>query len=225
MVFLTIGSSLTVHAVEGEIIGPETIFKEANQVLAMSHILPLYESTLGDVTVQLEGDDFTGNGNVPGIYDVILEVAETEMTKTIQINVRQTIGDVIAVVVEDGVYRIICHKSTTLTSTQIIGILVNVQYVTTSSTTQITILTNTYAVNADAPGEYVFEFHLAETSGVEDTYLVNVQVNDTVSITPDIVIEEPEPVPYNWIPWFYALFSIGAVASLIMLKNKKKKGR
>jgi hypothetical protein len=180
--------SLT-YAVGEDITGPDVVFKQADKILTTTNILDLYSSELGDIEVV--SDAYTGYGNVPGNYVVTLGVSETEVTKDISVNVRQTIGPVIAVTVTAGSYEIILHKNTTLTANQIIDVLINVQYIVVTSSTQITVLTNTYTANASAPGNYTFEFYLATTSGVEETYLVTLQVNDTETLNPDIVLDEP----------------------------------
>jgi hypothetical protein len=177
------------YAVGEEITGPDVVFKQADKILTITNILDLYSSELGEIEVT--SDAYTGYGDVPGNYAVTLAVSETEVTKDISVNVRQTIGPVIAVTVTAGSYEIILHKNTTLTANQIIDVLINVQYIVVTSSTQITVLTNTYTANASAPGNYTFEFYLATTSGVEETYLVTLQVNDTETLNPDIVLDEP----------------------------------
>jgi hypothetical protein len=177
------------YAVGEDITGPDVVFKQADKILTITNILELYSSELGEIEVT--SDAYTGYGDVPGNYAVTLAVSETEVTKDISVNVRQTIGPVIAVTVTAGSYEIILHKNTTLTANQIIDVLINVQYIVVTSSTQITVLTNTYTANASAPGNYTFEFYLATTSGVEETYLVTLQVNDTETLNPDIVLDEP----------------------------------
>jgi hypothetical protein len=177
------------YAVGEDITGPDVVFKQADKILTITNILELYSSELG--AIEVTSDAYTGYGDVPGNYAVTLAVSETEVTKDISVNVRQTIGPVIAVTVTAGSYEIILHKNTTLTANQIIDVLINVQYIVVTSSTQITVLTNTYTANASAPGNYTFEFYLATTSGVEETYLVTLQVNDTETLNPDIVLDEP----------------------------------
>ena len=198
----------------------------------MTQILDLYESDLGEVVVT--EDAYTGYGDVPGNYAVTLGVDDTEATKSISVNVRQTIGTVIAVTVTGGSYEIYLHKNTTLTPNQIIDVLINVQYIVVTSSTQITVLTNTYTANASAPGNYTFEFYLATTSGVEETYLITLQVNDTETLNPDIVLEEPV-VPVVVVPaqthWVIRVGSVAlvvsatvALLSYIGSKINKKRG-
>ena len=200
------------YAVGEEIAGPDVVFKQADKILTITNILDLYSSELGDITV--ESDAYTGHGDVPGNYAVTLGVSETEVTKDISVNVRQTIGPVIAVTVTAGSYEII------------------LQYIVVTSSTQITVLTNTYTANASAPGNYTFEFYLATTSGVEETYLVTLQVNDTETLNPDIVLDEPTaPAADTMHPiakaGSIALVVSASVALLAFIGSKitKKRGR
>lgn len=178
--------TLPTSAAEGDIVGPDVIYKESDRVLTLSTILPLYSSTLGDVEVAI--DNFTGYGDTPGIYTIGLRVVDNpSVTKTIEVSVRNTIGNVIAVTSTGDEYTIILHKNFILTQNDIVDVLVNVQMITYTSTTEIFILTDTYSDNRESPGTYVFEFHLANAAGFEQVYLVNIQVNNTEKLLPDIV--------------------------------------
>jgi len=168
--------------------GPEVIYKQANRVLTISTILPLYTSTAGEVIVL--SDAYTGNGNIPGIYTIKLGVEGEEVEKDIQISVRNLIGNVIAVSKKNGDIKIHLHKSQELTPQAIIQVLVNIQFITVNSTTEIAILTDTYSDNSNAPGTYVFEFHLATTAGTEETHEISLQVNNTEQLVPDVKIEK-----------------------------------
>jgi len=214
------------YATTDTITGPEIVFKQADKILTITQILALYESELGEVSV--ESDDYTGNGDVPGNYAVTLGVEDE--TKTISINVRQTIGPVIAVTVTDGDYQVILHKNTVLTANEIIDVLINVQMIVVTSSTQITVLTNTYQDNATAPGTYSFEFYLATISGLEETYLITLKVNDTETLVPDIVLEDdpPDDTEDEGVHWLIkagsgALIISAAVVLLTYVDNFKKK--
>lgn len=218
-----------VHAVGEDITGPDVIFKEADKILTISQILELYSSELGDVIAT--EDNFTGNGDATGNYAVTLGVSETSASKAISINVRQTIGSVIAVTVTDDAYEIILHKNTTLTPNQIIDVLINVQMIVVTSSTEITVLTNTYTANATAPGNYSFEFYLATTSGVEETYLITLQVNDTETLVPDIILDDPpDETPAETTHWLLragsiALIISASIAVLTFATHMAKKNR
>jgi len=213
-----------VHAAEGDIVGPDVIYKESERVLTLSTILPLYSSSLGDVEVL--DDNFTGFGDIPGIYTIQLGVVDQPLiTKTIEVSVRNTIGNVIAVTETDDVYTIILHKNYILTSNAIVDILVNVQMIEYTSTTEIFILTDTYKDNQESPGTYTFEFHLANAAGFEEVYLVYLQVNNTEKLLPDIV-ETKVNIGDVFVNIFYVTASLAAlVAVLYGIKRLSRKAK
>jgi uncharacterized membrane protein (DUF485 family) len=214
-----------IHAESPDIVGPDVIYKDKDRILTQSIILDLYSSDLGDL--EFTDDQYTGYGDVPGIYSMTLGVIDGVAEKEIEINVRQTIGSVIAVTKTGSDYTIHMHKNNVLTSNDIITVLENVQMITVTSTTEISILTNTYEDNSTAPGIYTFEFHLATTSGIEETYEIGIKVNTTEQLLPDMVIEDDS---IDWAGLIKTLGSgalvvmaIVATATYVWKKNKKGK--
>ena len=220
MISLTVSKTYALN----EIVGPDVIYKESTKVLTASQIVALYESEFG--AIEILEDNYTGYGDVPGIYTMTLGVEGTSYVKSIDISVRNEIGNVIAVTKTGEDYMIHLNKNTTLTQNNIINVLVNVQYIQVSSTTEISILTNTYTANATAPGDYLFEFHLANTAGFEQTYEIQLRVTNTEKLLPDIVIEE-ESWLQGWDDIFYMFGAFGAIIAIIIAIKKltKKRGR
>ena len=212
--------SLNLHAAEGDIVGPDVIYKESNRILTLSTILPLYSSSLGDVTIKQ--DAYTGFGDKPGLYSILLGVAGQTQEKNITVSVRNTIGNVIAVTKTDDLYTIVLHKNYVLTQNDIVNVLVNVQMITYTSTTEIFILTDTYTANRESPGLYAFEFHLANAAGYEEVYLVNIQVNNSEKLLPDIVETRLNftTVVKNV---FYIILSVLALVGVLILIAKLSK--
>jgi hypothetical protein len=186
MILASLTLSVKTYAAEGDIIGPDVIYKQHDKVLTMSTIKALYSSSEAITVTQ---DEYTGYGNIPGLYDVTLTAGE--QTKDIVISVRQTLGNVIAVTLQNEEYTIHVYKNVTLSPQDIIDVLVRINYITVTSTTHISSLTNTYTENASAPGNYIFEFRIATTSGYEDIYQVRLRVTNTEELTPEIVIQPP----------------------------------
>jgi hypothetical protein len=217
-----------------EITGPDTIYKEKDRVLTMTQILALYSSDGGDV-IAVE-DNYTGLGDVPGIYPITLGIDGELSEKEVSVSVRSTIGNVIAVTETEDAFTIHMHKNHTLTANQIVDVLVNIQLIVVTSGTEITIMTNTYSDNADAPGIYSFEFHLATTAGTEEMHTIALKVNDTEQLLPDIVVEEPTSTTWweSFWPSFKTLFVniITTVAMVLFVLfaikwiffSKKKRG-
>ena len=213
----------------GEIVGPDVIYKASNSVLTLSTIKDLYSSVEGDIEVK--NDNYTGFGDVPGIYTITFGVENKVFEKNIDVSVRQSIGDVIAVTSIGDDYTIHMHKNKILSSNEIVDVLVNVQMMEYTSTTEITILTNSYEDNSNSPGLYVFEFHIANTAGFEAVYEVDIKVNDTEKLLPDIVYEDP--TNFDNLKDIFMIFatSIAVVASVIVImkfarssRRKKRKG-
>jgi len=126
-----------------------------------------------------------------------LGVSGTTTQETITISVRNTIGNVIAVTDTDGSIAINVYKNVTLTHQQIIDILVNIQHITITSTTQTQIITNSYTENANAPGNYIYEFRLMTTSGYEMLYDVTIRVSNSDELLPDSIYLPPESTESN----------------------------
>ncbi|MDX9692510.1 MAG: hypothetical protein RBT45_08635 [Acholeplasmataceae bacterium] len=176
---------ISAAAAEGDpIIGPDVIYKQYDKVLTMSTIKSLYTA---DEEIEITYDEYTGYGNIPAMYDVTLTAGE--QTKDIIISVRQTLGNVIAVTYQNEEYTIHVYKNVLLEFEDIKDILVRINYITVTSTTQLFTLTNNYTENASAPGNYTFEFMLATTSGYEEIHEINIRVTNSEELTPDIVIQ------------------------------------
>ncbi len=210
-----------------EINGPDVIYKQSDKVLTMTTIKSLYSYDTG--TIEVLEDNYTGYGNISGIYDVKLGVASTAFTKDIQISVRKTIGDVIAVTQINDAYTIHMYKNKSLTLNEVVKVLENVQYIVVTSTTEIQILTDTYTDNYDSPGLYVFEFYLANTSGFESEYTVNIKVNNSEKLLPDILVVDDRTAFWSNLGSIATILASGAillVALLFVMKySNKRKGK
>lgn len=204
------------------IIGPDIIYKQKDKFLTLSQILDLYSSADGEVYAI--SDSYTGYGDIPGIYDIVLGVSGTTTQETITISVRNTIGNVIAVTDTNGSIAINVYKNVTLTHQQIIDILVNIQHITITSTTQTQIITNSYTENANAPGNYVYEFRLMTTSGYEMLYDVTIKVSNSDELLPDSIYMPPESTEnnVNLVGVIIAtLFGIFVISIYISLRKKR----
>jgi hypothetical protein len=211
------------YAAEGDIVGPDVIYKQHDKVLTMSTIKALYSSS-DAITVTL--DEYTGYGNIPGLYDITFTAGDK--TKDVIISVRQTLGNVIAVTLLNNEYTIHVYKNVTLSPQDIIDILVRINYITVTSTTHISSLTNTYTENASAPGNYIFEFRLATTSGLEDIYQVRLRVTNTEELTPDILIQPPIRASIFVMAFTFEnviLFIILIIVIIIAVKHFSKKNK
>ncbi|MDY0209851.1 MAG: hypothetical protein RBQ91_00395 [Acholeplasma sp.] len=171
--------------------GPEVIHKAKNQVLTISDILSFYESDIGEVAVSF--DEFTGNGNQIGTYNVQLYVAEGEIVypKDIEVNVIDSLPAQIKAV---GNYKdIYTNTSSELQNSTIITALESTGYIYTIQTTQMYILNNTYKANFEIPGSYDYVFRLVDSTGYDNTFSIKINVSDSGTLpNPDYIYEKPE---------------------------------
>lgn len=221
ILFLAMVKTVPTYASDIDLIGPDVIYKQTDRYLVMSEILPLYSSSSGDIEVL--SDAYTGYGDIPHIYQVLLGVEGTEISRLIEISVRQTIGEVIAVTKTDDLFTIHVNKDVTLSVTNIREILVNVQMIQVTSTTILKELTNTYKVNSGSPGNYIFEFRLISLNGVEEFHTINIKVSNSDQLVPDDIID-PEPSSGQSLRGgLYVLAFVVILGIAISIKSKKKK--
>lgn len=165
-----------------EIVGPDTIYKQASSIVLMSDILDMYSSESG--TVNLVSDDYTGYGDVPGIYEFKLQVGSKIVTKNIE--VKNLINDkILAVSKTANEYAIHVNKNFQLTNAEIPKILERIGVFTLISSDQVLKLSDTYSENYNSPGVYVFEFRVVNASGNSANYYTKVIVQADNKISMD----------------------------------------
>jgi hypothetical protein len=211
----------TTYAIDDDIIeGPDIIYKQDDRVLVMSDIIDLF--SYQDNELIILNDAYTGYGDIPGIYQVTVAAADDEtIFKTFSISVRNYIGDITAVILEDETYTIYVSKDKELEKTDIIDVMVNINVITVTSQTQVNYLSDNYSDNSNAPGLYTFEFRIATTSGIEETYLMNILVSNSDTLIPDLELD-PEP---SWVSQNATIIFLGILisASIFILIKKVKK--
>jgi len=190
LILSILAGSLKVNASSTDvIIGPDVIHKQSNHILTVSSILSLYSSSLGQV--QILEDNYTGYGNILGSHSMVLTATDgqNQINKSIEVIVISELGNVKAVTN----YKDIHLKNTQiLTPSDIVYVLEKTGYIVITSTTQMMILENTYTENASNAGQYLFEFRLVNSAGVDQVYssIINVSNDDNLFI-PDITFEAP----------------------------------
>lgn len=225
LLFLAMMKTVPTYASDLEITGPDEIFKQVDRYLVMSDILTLYSTPSGDIDVT--DDAYTGYGDIPGIYEITLcSTDDAVPCKQVDINVRNTIGEVIAVTRSEDLFTIHVNKDVSLSTQNIREILQNVQMIQVSSTTILQEITNTYKVNKNSPGNYMFEFRLISLNGIEEFHTISIRVSNDDQLVPDDVIE-PSPQPKGTLRngLFAAGFIIVIVGVMLAIKSKKSKKR
>lgn len=187
--------SNTVKANEpNEIHGPDIIYKQSTSVLLINDIVALY--SVDGESVDLIYDNYTGNGDVPGIYQIRLQYGST--TKTAEIEVKNVIhSKVIAVSKMGNEYSIHVNRKDKLSNADLVKVLERVGLYQVASNDQVLKLTDTYTENYNSPGVYLFEIQVVNANGSSDTYQTKVVVSRDHKINLDgEVIDLGNSFPY-----------------------------
>ena len=227
LIMSILASSINVNASSTGITGPDDIHKQSNHILTIGDILSLYQSSLGQI--QVIDDQYTGYGNILGIKTITLYATDgiNHATKNVNIHVVQSLGNVTAV---SDYKNIHVRKNQPLTPQSIVQVLEKTGHLEITSTTQMMVLSNTYTGNEDNIGQYIFEFRLINSAGVDQVYTSYIHVSDTGSLfIPDIIFEAPpSPLQQIWtIIQFLLYLGIFAVIIIFVVKNlpkNKKRG-
>lgn len=209
------------------IIGPSVIHKAKNTVLPITDILDMYTSSLGDVSISIDG--YTGNGNLVGEY--LIEVYATDGTnihsKEVTIVVLSSLPSKVRAI---GNYSdIYTNTSKALTlKDDIIPALEATGFITTSQTTVGYILINEYSSSYETPGDYLMQFRLLDASGYDETFEIVIHVKDSGTIPePDIVYTPPRSIiDKAWdvivTVFFWIVIGVGIIVLFKVLFKAKK---
>lgn len=216
-------TNITTYAASSDIEGPSVIHKEINQVFTIGDLLSLY-----DYDVFIETDNFTGYGNIPGEYQVILNQGNN--TKTVYINViekwnkLERSNDLLFVSDLKDIY---VSNERMLTLYEILYyIYPSTGYVEQSYQFRYEEISNTYHIqefNDDGKipvGLYDLSFRLTYYSGYQQTYFAHIITKEI--IVNGIIIEAPPTtieIIFSYLPW---LICAGIV--FYILKHRKKRG-
>ena len=148
---------------------PTTILKPQNEILTLQSILAqvsVNDAIEGTLPVNVVSDNYTGNGNKVGSYDIELSATDSSNNTsyhTITILVKDNVPPVFYV---DN-YFIRVSDSVTLTQQDIINLLVasGQLVVNPTSTTSINFIQNEYAGNENVPGIYAITVLATSSDG------------------------------------------------------------
>jgi hypothetical protein len=226
LILTAIFNSITTYASSTVIVGPDVIHKQYNHILTITDILSLYRSDLGGVS--LSEDNYTGYGNVLGVHTLQLYSSDGIVADShdVSIYVVAELGNVQAVTEYKDIH---VRIDQILSPSEIVYVLEKTGYLTISASTQMMILSDTYSENAETPGEYIFEFRMINSAGLDMTYLSKIYVSEDENLfIPGIIFEAPP----SWIEraWYsieiFVYLAIGAIVFMKYMKYKKsrKKG-
>lgn len=212
-----------------DIVGPSIIQKEKYQVLTLADILGLYSSDVGFVLI--EEDNYTGNGATIGIYELKLKASnlETEVKRTIEIQVVETLGFKVRAVTD--YVNIHIAKSNKLTAIEIAKIHSNTGVFNINHTSQYQILTDNYSESYNVAGKYLFEYRVMDATGFDRVISSYITVYDSERIenNPIIIIQPRKSIfdnlikVVNSILIVVAALGIGYIALKLIKKGRKLK--
>lgn len=222
--FVVFFTTTTVYAASG-IDGPSIIHKEANQVFTIGDLLELY-----DMDVFVDVDGYTGYGNIPGEYTIVL--TQGDFTKDVTIIVVDDWGmleesnDILFVADNKDIY---VSNDRMLSLYEIIYYIYDAtDYVETDYQFRYEELLDEYHyVEFDEEGyipegPYELTFRLTYYSGEQSTYSALIHAVKLQEL-PGIIIEPP-PTAADQImaaaPWVIGIFAI----FYFLTHRKKKRG-
>lgn len=220
IIFL-IASTSHVSAASG-IDGPSVIHKEANQVFTIMDLLSLYEI---DVFVQTDG--YTGYGNIPGEYTIVL--TQGSQTKDVTVVVVEKWGnltesnDVLYVTDYKDIY---VSNDRMLTLYEIIYYIYDTTgYVVTDYQFRYEELLDEYHYSFEddiiPEGSYELSFRLTYYSGEQGTYSVLIHAVELQEL-PGIVLEPPPTTIDRIMSSLPILIFVGGIIYLLTHRKKKR---
>ncbi|AIO19260.1 hypothetical protein KQ51_01383 [Candidatus Izimaplasma bacterium HR1] len=201
--------------------GPEEIIKRADYILASDFYLEMYsayDNVDGTLTSEIEvvGDNYLGNANVPGTYEVILRITDDSgniTSKTLLITVSNSINALM--IIDD--YDFYVSNQDLFTEAEIIaelksiGDLSNANYIVEKTK-------DTYTDTFDSLGLHEFNFNLLSDDGNE--YLREIDFH-VISSDINLVVEDPSG--WDKVGIFISNYWIvGVVIGVIILGIKRK---
>lgn len=160
----------------GEIVGPDIVIKENNEIVSISDIISLYTSSGGTIFASV--DEYTNRGHLIGDHRVVLSSTDGLIEKTKEITVRVTNNKIPDVEIDDvtsnvfklvgvssNLYYFMTYQDKTVTTELIGETLVNLNLITIIPPMQRQILADTYTEAKTSPGTYILNFRILDASG------------------------------------------------------------
>jgi len=227
LIIVFLMTTTTTYAASSDIDGPSVIHKEANQVFTIGNLLLLY-----DYDVFIQDDGFTGYGNIPGEYHVIL--TQDGLTKDVSIIVVKSWSyKTTSLENSTDVLFVADYKDIYVSNDRLLS-LYEILYYIYGTTKYIEIdyqfryeeFINDYhtSFNEDGTinqGVYELSFRLTYFSGFQASYSALIHTKEI--IVAGIIIAPPasgvEVFMKNYLPWI-----IGGTVVFYLFKHRKKRG-
>jgi hypothetical protein len=215
-------TSITVSAAS-DIDGPSIVHKEANQVFTIGDLLSMY-----DMDVFIKTDGYTGYGNVPGEYTIVL--TQGLLTKDISIIVVEDWGNLVEsndVLYVSDLKDIYVSNDRMLTLYEIIFYIYDATgYVVTEYQFRYEELLNEYHSSFDdegviLEGSYELTFRLTYYTGEQSTYSAKIHVVELQEL-PGIILEAPPTAIDKLMSAVPAVLIIGVIVYLFTHRKRKR---
>ncbi len=216
--------AITVHVIDSTpptIDAPSHIAKNSEFILPSDFMLNYAtaednngEDISDDIYISENG--FEGNGNNPGLYDIVLSVRDEHGNRRDHHMQIRVIKDYTPLLVIEENTMLLSHDSP-MEPTDFIRALQAVHNLP-SDRFDYTNVIDTYTSNADTPGEYRFHFHLVADSGNEFTRSLDVEVVDHDFNYEDAPLNTAQNAMGFFYQWWW-LIAIGAIAIVGIIKR------
>lgn len=170
-----------------------TVYKSVDSVLVMSDIISKYKAideVDGELEIKIHTDKYTGNGETPGKYNVMLKAVDksnnvTYFTVTIVVS-----EDMPSKTILINEKYIVVEKNIKLTKNDFHSIIKLLGTYNANTTSYTTINSEIYSTSYNEIGDYLVEYTIVTTSGYETNDVFSVSVVN--SRTGGAVIDEKE---------------------------------
>ena len=186
-----------------------TVYKSVDSVLVMSDIISKYKAideVDGELEIKVHSDKYTGNGETPGKYTVVLKAVDSSKNVsyfTVTIVVSEEMPSKTILINEK---YIIVEKNVKLTKGNFNDIIRLLGTYNPNTTSYTTISCEIYSSSYNEVGEYLVEYNIVTTSGYETNDVFSVSVVN--SRTGGSVInekEEEDGVIESFFKWLWNL--------------------
>lgn len=171
----------------GDIIGPDVIYKDSNEIVNINDITSLYNAASAGILIH--EDNFTGSGHIVGNHKITLKATDGLAEKFKEITIIVTYNKIPDVTIENtasnlfrlvGVttnnYTFVTQNDKSITVETIRDTLINLNLLTIYGASSKNILLDTYTTNKETPGTYILNFRIMDTTGAIRTFNTNIVV-------------------------------------------------
>ena len=225
----------------GDILGPDIVYKDANEIVSINDITSLY--TASEAVVIAHQDGFTGKGNIVGEHEIILKATDGLLDKFKTITVKVTYNKIpdiddknlfslVGKTTSSNSYLFVTLQDKSIDLEDIRDTLINLNELSIVEPSSKQIIVDTYTDNKEIPGTYTFNFKILDSTGIIrniNTKITVMQVSeDWVPLDPII---NPGIIDINFdfiaaiVSWVLAAAVFVSVIALFIYFGKKfKKG-